>query len=328
MAHEITSTDSAIFQGTRAWHGLGYVVEEELGPLAAVERAGLDWYVHTTNGVYGYTKNGEKIADSKKCFTYREDNNDILGYVSQGYNVFQNYQLAELAMSVSESASVESAFSMSGGKRVVILLKGGSIQAGRYGNDVLDDYFALVNGHDGTFSLRAFGTSVRIVCQNTLQMALSNAKSQTYSISHNGDFNSKLASMREALSEYSKTRDWFADTVNSLANKGVNDAMLNSFWRESFGIITDPKILSDKDKAIKESLKFVENAKVTFEQERYEKGMYPSMWLAANAVTSYVQHKTGARGRKTSYENRAGDLLMGKKNDTTNKVMKAALAFS
>tara|TARA_R110001592_G_scaffold67858_2_gene207905 strand:- start:50418 stop:51398 length:981 start_codon:yes stop_codon:yes gene_type:complete len=324
MSHEITATDSAVFQGTKAWHGLGYVVEDEMSPLAAVETAGLDWYVHKTDGVFGYTAGGTTVTDSKRCMTYREDTKEVLGYVSGDYNVFQNVELAKLAMSVSESANVESAFSMMGGKRIVLLLKGGSIEVGNQ-NDVLDDYFCLVNGHDGKFSLRAFGTSVRVVCNNTLQMALDKAKGQTYSISHNGNFQTKLQDMRQALSQYNKSRDWFATTVNELAKKEVSTSMLETFWMESFAMTVGDDVLKDRDRSIKESIKFLENVKVTFEQERDEKNLPASMWLAANAVTNYVQHKTADRGRKASYESRAGDVLMGKRADLSRKVMKHAM---
>ena len=311
MSHEITATDSAVFQGTKAWHGLGYVVEDDMSPLAAVETAGLDWYVHKTDGVFGYTDKGTTVMDNKRCMTYREDTKEPLGYVSQDYNVFQNVELAKLAMSVSEKANVESAFSMMGGKRIVLLLKGGSIEVGNM-NDVLDDYFCLVNGHDGKFSLRAFGTSVRVVCNNTLQMALSQARGQTYSISHNGDFETKLDDMRRALSQYSKSRDWFATTVNELAKKEVNTSTLETFWMEAFAMTVGNDILKDRDK-------------VTFEQERDALKVPASMWLAANAVTNYVQHKTADRGRKASYESRAGDVLMGKRADLSRKVMKHAM---
>ena len=324
MSHEITATDSAVFQGTKAWHGLGYVVEDDMSPLAAVETAGLDWYVHKTDGVFGYTDKGTTVMDHKRCMTYREDTKESLGYVSQDYNVFQNVELAKLAMSVSEKASVESAFSMMGGKRIVLLLKGGSIEVGNM-NDVLDDYFCLVNGHDGKFSLRAFGTSVRIVCNNTLQMALSKAKGQTYSISHNGDFETKLDDMRRALGQYTKSRDWFATTVNELAKKEVSTSMLETFWMESFAMTVGDDVLKDRDRSIKESIKFLENVKITFEQERDENKLPASMWLAANAVTNYVQHKTADRGRKASYESRAGDVLMGKRADLSRKVMKHAM---
>ncbi len=324
MSHEITSTDSAIFQGTKAWHGLGYTVEDDMTPLAAVETAGLDWYVHKTDGVYGYTNTGSMVIDQKRCMTYREDTNEVLGYVSQDYNVFQNVELAKLAMSVSETANFESAFSMMGGKRIVLLLKGGSIEVGNM-NDVLDDYFCLVNGHDGKFSLRAFGTSVRVVCNNTLQMALSQARGQTYSISHNGDFETKLDDMRRALGKYSQSRDWFATTVNELAKKEVSTSTLETFWMEAFAMTVGDDVLKDRDRSIKESIKFLENVKVTFEQERDALKVPASMWLAANAVTNYVQHKTADRGRKASYESRAGDVLMGKRADLSRKVMKHAM---
>jgi len=327
MSHEITTTDSAVFQGTKAWHGLGYVVQDEMSPLKAVETAGLDWYVYKTDGVFGYTREGATVMDSNRCMTYREDTRDALGYVSPDYNVFQNVELAELAYSVSEDVKVESAFSMMGGKRVVILLKGKSIEVGKDDRDLLDTYFALVNGHDGKFSLRGFGTTIRIVCNNTLQMALSNAKGQTYAISHNGDFQTKLEDMRTALGEYKKNREWFHTTVNSLAQKDVTQDRLDLFWKQAFAMITDPKILNDKTAGMREAIKFQENVKITFEQERDAEGIRPSMWLAANAVTNYIQHRTTTRGRKASFENRAGDMLMGKKADTSNKIMKAALAF-
>lgn len=324
MSHEITATDSAVFQGTKAWHGLGYVIEDEMDPNRAIEAAGLEWYVHKTDGVFGYTDKGTTVMDHKRCMTYREDNKEVLGYVSQDYNILQNHELAELAYSVSEQAHVESAFSMMGGRRIVLLLKGGSIEVGNM-NDVLDDYFCLVNGHDGKFSLRAFGTSVRVVCNNTLQLALSQARGQTYSISHNGDFQTKLTDMRRALGQYSKSRDWFATTVNELAKKEVSTSMLETFWMESFAMTVGDDVLKDRDRSIKESIRFLENVKVTFEQERDALKVPASMWLAANAVTNYVQHKTADRGRKASYESRAGDVLMGKRADLSRKVMKHAM---
>lgn len=328
MSHEITSTDSAIFQGTRAWHGLGYVVEDWMSPLEAVEHAALDWYVYSTNGVYGHTLNGDTIADSSKCFTYREDTNEILGYVSKDYNVFQNVELARLARQVGENVKVESAFSMMGGKRVVILLKGNTIEVGS-ANDPLYDYFALINGHDGKMSLSALPTSVRVVCNNTLQMAINMGRRERsmYSITHNGDWDTKLDSLSDALKQYHKTRDLFAGQVNALAAVDVTKDSLDRFWKDCFSMLVDPKIIKDEKKGILAATSYLEHVQAAFDAETSVENIRPSMWTASQAVTNWVQHRIGTRGRKASYEAKATDILMGKRAQDSLKVVNAAMAF-
>ena len=164
------NVESMFYVRTAPWHGLGARVEEALTSQDALHYSGLDWQVKqeplmtgTFKSVPGYVAN------------VRSDNDRILGIVSDSYKVVQNEEaFAFTDALIGEGVRYETAGSLDEGRKVWLLAK----LPERYqlvGEDV-DPYIVFTSSHDGSGAIRVAPTPIRVVCQNTLNLALNTAK--------------------------------------------------------------------------------------------------------------------------------------------------------
>lgn len=325
MAHNITDTDGAVFAKTAAWHGLGIVVQDDMTPDQAMDIAGLGWDVNKIGPIVA----GDAQSDDYVAIV-RSDNNKILSIQSPDYKPVQNSEVFDLAYNLDPNIKVESALSMNGGRRMVVLCKTGEMDATN--NDTVSKYMALVNSHDGTLALSALPTSVRIVCQNTLSMAMAEGMKKSFRIVHTGDINEKRKAMADALKFYAKTGKLFEEKVSVLAAKELTKADIQKFWMDVWGMIEDPIVSNPQtEKEYANYLAATVSIKKwadTFDAERQELNAPASLWLAANAITKEIQHRVPARGRKPTFESSAFSNLIGKNQDNTIKVMQYALTLT
>lgn len=206
MAHEIEqfADGSAAFVSARtdAWHRLGTTLPDTFTAEQAMETAHLGgWNVrksplHTTiegqtlevPGAYATVRTHPKTGQP-----------DVLGYVGAQWQPVQNEELCDfLDVLVDESgAHFETAGSLRDGKNVFITMKLPQTMT-IAGTDNLDLYIAGLNSHDGTGSLQAIVSPVRIVCANTQAAALRAAKSK-FVIRHTSGVTNKIEEARQAL---------------------------------------------------------------------------------------------------------------------------------
>ncbi|MCL2187960.1 MAG: DUF932 domain-containing protein [Defluviitaleaceae bacterium] len=174
------------------WHGLGINVEEALTSEEALEKSGLDWNViqrpiMTSN----YTPiNGYKA-------NIRDADNAVLGVVSDRYKVVQNEEaFAFTDALLGEGVKYETAGALQGGRRVWMLAK----LPEKYiiGGEKIEPFLAFSNSHDGSCAIKVCMTPIRVVCQNTLNLALSGAR-RTWSTKHTGSIQSKMHEARATL---------------------------------------------------------------------------------------------------------------------------------
>lgn len=174
------------------WHGLGVKVEDALSSAEAIEKSGLNWEV---NQHPVKTDDGIDIPGYKA--NIRSSDNKILGVVTDRYKVVQNSEAFAFTDGLlGEGVTYETAGSLGGGKKIWLLAK----LPERYtimGEDV-EPYLVFSNSHDGNGAIRVAMTPVRVVCQNTLNIALSTAK-RAWSMVHVGDLAAKMEEARSTL---------------------------------------------------------------------------------------------------------------------------------
>ena len=134
MAHNITSTDGAVFHKEAAWHNLGIVIQDSMSPTEAMEVAGPNWTVSKVGPVFA----GDAQSDEYNAIV-RDDTNTILSIQSPDYQVVQNSEVFEMAYNLDADIKVESALSMNGGRRLVVLCNTGTMD-GANGNDPIEKY--------------------------------------------------------------------------------------------------------------------------------------------------------------------------------------------
>lgn len=202
------------------WHGLGTKVNEAPTSKEAIKLAGLDWNVNPT---VIYDANGKEISGYKA--NMRDSDQSILGIVSDRYQIVQNSEAFEFTDSLLDEGVVyETAGSLRDGKQVWLLAR--MPRTTILGDDV-DPYLCFTNTFDGSGAIRVCATPVRIVCNNTLNLALETTK-RSWSTRHIGDLAGKLHQAKETLGlaqEYMKKLDEDADR---LANTKLSDAEIES----------------------------------------------------------------------------------------------------
>ena len=174
------------------WHGLGTRVEPALNSAQALEMSGLNWNViqkpiMTTSGslIPGYKAN------------IRDTDNRVLGVVTDRYRVVQNSEaFAFTDALLGDGVKYETAGSLQDGKKIWILAK----LPDKYiiEGEQIDPYLVFSSSHDGSGSIKVAMTPIRVVCQNTLNLALGTAK-RSWSTIHIGDLAAKMDEAHNTL---------------------------------------------------------------------------------------------------------------------------------
>jgi phage/plasmid-like protein (TIGR03299 family) len=192
MAHNInyneqTGRYSFFSVKEKAWHGLGQIVEQYPTSEEAIKHAGLDYEVVKsplfTNGSeiitdFNHLEMKQNTLEVPNYFAnIRTDNNTVLGVVGKDYHIVQNreaFNFFDAIVGGDEGILYETAGALGKGERIFITAKlPDYIRLGN-GDDVTEKYIFLTTSHDGSGSITAAFTPIRIVCQNTLNASLRN----------------------------------------------------------------------------------------------------------------------------------------------------------
>lgn len=186
------NVETMFYTREKPWHGLGTRVEEAPDSREALRLAELDWRV-----VQKSIKTGDGFQIPGFKANMRDTDNRVLGVVTDRYKVVQNEDaFAFTDKLLGEGVTYETAGSLQDGRRTWLLAK----LPQRYiiSGDEITPYLVFMNTHDGTGAIKAAMTPVRVVCQNTLNLALSTAR-RSWSTNHIGDIAGKLEDARYTL---------------------------------------------------------------------------------------------------------------------------------
>lgn len=199
------------------WHGLGIRIEEAVNSDEAIKLAGLDWLVKQGQG---FMKLEDKFIPTDNVFNYRTSDNAILGVVKGQYKVVQNSEAFAFTDAMIDTGLVtyETAGSLAGGKQVWMLAK---LPETSILGEAHVPYLLFNNSHDGFGSVRVTMTNTRVVCQNTLNIALNNAP-RIWSCAHKGDMENKLHEAQATMRAANTYMKEFEKEAERLAAKKVS----------------------------------------------------------------------------------------------------------
>lgn len=206
----------------KPWHGLGTVVREAPTSENALRLAGLDWNV-VQEAIY--TPCREKIEGFKA--NVRDTDRKVLGVVSDRYKVVQNVEAFSFTDELlGHGVRYETAGSLSGGRRVWLLarLPREYIIAG----ERISPYLVFSNTHDGSGSVKVAVTPVRVVCNNTLNLALETAQ-RSFSMVHTGNISDKITEARDTLFKAESYMDRLGAEFEQLHQQKVTDAEVQKY---------------------------------------------------------------------------------------------------
>lgn len=173
MAHQI---EQIAYVGETPWHGLGNQLSPNQPLEVWAQQAGMDWRIESSNVNYmAQNECGQSIIMpfEEQRVLYRSDTHAPLSVVSQRYQEVQPKEILEFYRDLTEQSGfeLETAGVLKGGKKFWALARTGQSTALK-SKDVSNGYILLATACDGTLATTAQFTSIRVVCNNTLAIAL------------------------------------------------------------------------------------------------------------------------------------------------------------
>ena len=186
------NVETMFYTREKPWHGLGTMVAEAPNSKDALRLAGLNWKVLQKPV---YTENEELVQGYKA--NVRDTDRKVLGVVTDRYKVIQNEEaFAFTDTLLGEGVRYETAGSLQEGRRVWMLAR--LPREFIIGGERISPYMVFSNTHDGSRAVKTALTPIRVVCNNTLNLALRTAK-RSWSMIHTGDISGKIEEAKNTL---------------------------------------------------------------------------------------------------------------------------------
>jgi phage/plasmid-like protein (TIGR03299 family) len=319
MSHGIELNDTMFSARQVPWHGLGTVVEEELLAAEALKTAGLDWEVILAPAIAEVPGLGDQPTNAYFPMAKIDGQYEFIGnatrVVSDKYELFQNANafsfldnLVDQGLKYSTAGSLRNrAWVWATAKLPQTILLGGE--------EAHDIYLLISNSHDGTKAVRVDVTPVRVVCQNTLNLAWGSAR-QSWSARHLSSIEGRVEEARKTLDlSFSYLDDWKINAELLLAT-----------------VFDDKQLIELLDNTVEESPR--DNIHKTtirslFSDSPTIKGTIAegNAWGAVNAIGEYYDHIRFANpdGRNTESSQAVGSWE-GVGARTRNRAVKLLLS--
>ena len=310
MAAEV---ESMFYTGRETpWHGLGTMVEEAPDSREALLMAGLDWEVVQKNV---YTQDGFLISGYRANVRLQDDK--ILGVVTERYKVVQNREAFAFTDQLLESGvRYETAGSLQGGRKTWLLAR----LPEKYiiNGDQIMPYLVFSNTHDGSGSIKIAMTPIRVVCNNTLNLALRSAD-RIWSANHTGNMEVKMEDARETLFRAEDYMTGLGDAFATLSQKKLTDAAVNEYISMLLPVADDASETTERNvrKLRDDMLKRYMYAPDLIHVER-------NGYRFINAVADFATHAKPLRETKNYRENLFSKTMEG--NPMTDKAYQIVMA--
>ncbi len=224
----------------KPWHGLGTIVKEAPTSADAIRLAGLDWSV-VQEPIY---TNFNRVVDGYRA-NVRSSDRKVLGVVSDRYKVVQNVDAFSFTDELlGKGVRYETAGSLQEGKKVWLLarLPREYIIAG----ERISPYLVFSNTHDGSGSVKVAITPVRVVCNNTLNLALGTAK-RSFSMIHTGNIQDKIQEAKDTLFMAEEYMDCLGVEFEQLRRQKITDAQVKEYIELLLPMEKDPTPIQSKN---------------------------------------------------------------------------------
>lgn len=240
MAHNLnfnsrTGNYSFFSVKEKPWHSLGQIVEEHPTSEQAIKFAGLDYEVEksalfTKGSSIIENNSGVEMVDSdlevpNYFANIRTDNNNVLGVVGKDYHIVQNreaFSFFDAIVGGGNGILYETAGALGNGERIFITAKlPDYIRVGN-GDDITEKYIFLTTSHDGSGSITAAFTPIRIVCQNTLNASLKNM-SHVVRIRHTSGVKQRLEDAHKVMGLANRLSSELESTFNHWSKITIGD---------------------------------------------------------------------------------------------------------
>jgi phage/plasmid-like protein (TIGR03299 family) len=304
------------YVGETPWHGLGQSLEAGASIETWKQAAGMDWAVKRSRVRYGEGDKQQIFEGAHVLF--RSDTKAALGIVSPKYKIVQPGEVLEFFRDLTQANGyvLNTAGVLFDGKRFWALAKIGG-DAVVMGEDRVGGYLLLSTSCDGTLATTAKFTTVRVVCNNTLSMALTKDANKSFTLKHTSVFRPEdaKAELGLATGEFSK----FMLAARSLAKKQVSNMAAGEFVES---LLVDTKTVLGEN--VRKSRQFTKIMDLFTKSAMGGTllGANGTMWGLVNGVTEFVDHSA----RSQTVDARLASAWFGRGDALKSTAFERALA--
>ncbi len=285
------NVETMFYVREKPWHGLGTRVTEAPTSAEALICAGLNWNVIQNNV---YTETGLPIPGYR--VNLRDTDNTALGIVSDRYRVVQNEDAFAFTDDLlGEGVTYETAGSLQEGRKVWMLAR----MPHRYiiAGDEVVPYMVVMNSHDGSSGIKVAMTPIRVVCQNTLNLALNNAK-RTWVAKHTENVMNRVREARETLMLAETYMGELGREIDALIQIKLTDKKVMEFMKEFFEVDSDMPAAQRKN-----NQKLLTDMKHRYFDAPDLAQVGKNGYRFVNAVSDFATHANPLRKTKNYNEN-------------------------
>jgi phage/plasmid-like protein (TIGR03299 family) len=297
MAHAIENNQFA-YKGLPAWHGLGTEVSADATGQEMLSAAHLDWTVKRRQLAMRSAMQGDSRMLTEELSGFRAivrtDTDHVFQIASDRYQPVQNREIVDFFREFCEAghASMETVGALRDGAVVWALAKlNGGTSATLPGGDELRGYMMLATSHDGSLKTIGKPTQVRVVCGNTLAMAMGDGKA-SYSLKHSSKFSE---SQRNEAKRVMGMASESIIRTNELCAKLAGVSVDQGDWMEFMGKLLGPEnVLLPETAELSRIAAEIQEATMTSPGSNLESAR-GTLWGAVNGISYYTDHVARAR---------------------------------
>lgn len=286
MSHLV---ETMAYVGATPWHGLGNQLTEQQPIDVWLHEAGMNWTIEQSDVLFNVSQDGMHIRMHRDAkVLYRSDTLAPLSVVSPRYKVVQPHEVLHFYNDLVHAGGfeLETAGVLKGGKKLWALAKTGQETLVRSG-DRVKAYLLLATSCDGTLCTTAQFTSVRVICNNTLQIAVGDNLGAV-KVPHSTVFD-PLA-VKDALGLGLSDWDVFMRNIKALSQRPISPEEARQYFAD---VLDEPMPVEDAtpSKAMQQLHALYSGAGMG----SMLTGTRGTAWGLVNAVTEYVDHHRRAR---------------------------------
>ena len=234
----VAAVETMAYAGEVPWHGLGVPVSNDLTPAQMMKKAGLDWRVEEVESYIDF--NGKKIPTGQKSLV-RETDGRLLTNVGEKWNPCQNETAFEFFHEYVMAGDMEmnTAGSLRDGKMVWALAKVKE-SFDLFGGDQVDSYLLFSNPHQYGKSIDVRFTPIRVVCNNTLSLALDTVSERQIKVGHRVEFDA--SEVKTALGIATDKLNTYKEMAKFLGTKRYTTESLIEYYNSVYPRTADKRV--------------------------------------------------------------------------------------
>jgi phage/plasmid-like protein (TIGR03299 family) len=298
MAHLI---ERMAYVGETPWHGLGSQLPPKQPLEVWAKQAGMDWSIRETPVCYrtnGIEQDHAVLTFEDQKVLYRSDTGSALSVVGDRYRVVQPREVLEFYRDLTDvfGYELETAGVLKGGRKLWALARTGQ-DAMLKNQDTVCSYLLLATSCDGTLATMAMPTTVRVVCNNTLAVALKGANNAV-KVPHSTTFDPMAVKKQLGIA----TSQWgaFLYRIQTMANRKVKASEASKYFDNVLNLPANlPAATAPANGRALKRMQDLFDGQGRGAELSTAKG---TTWGLLNAVTEFVDHERRARSREYRLE--------------------------